>query len=84
MNNVTNPSSTEALKESSLEALGYMCQDIMAPSVEAKANQILTAIVFGMRKDEPSLHVRLAATNAMLNALELTKQNFQNQVHNVF
>uniref|UniRef100_A0A914D9W3 Importin N-terminal domain-containing protein n=1 Tax=Acrobeloides nanus TaxID=290746 RepID=A0A914D9W3_9BILA len=78
MSNVTNPSSTEKLKESSLEALGYMCQDIISPAIEAKANPILTAIVHGMRKEEPSDHVRLAATNAMLNALELTKQNFEN------
>lgn len=30
MQNVTNPTSTEALKEASLEALGYICQDIVS------------------------------------------------------
>jgi len=31
--NVTNPNSTEMLKESSLEAVGYICQDIVCSSV---------------------------------------------------
>jgi len=30
--NVTNPNSTEMLKESSLEAVGYICQDIVCIS----------------------------------------------------
>ena len=33
--NVTNPASTEMMKESSLEAIGYICQDIVSiPSCE--------------------------------------------------
>ena len=28
VNNVTNTSSTETLKEATLEAIGYICQDI--------------------------------------------------------
>ena len=28
--NVTNPASTEMMKESSLEAVGYICQDIVS------------------------------------------------------
>ena len=28
--NVTNPDSTEMMKESSLEAIGYICQDIVS------------------------------------------------------
>ena len=30
--NVTNPTATEILKESSLEAVGYICQDIVSIS----------------------------------------------------
>jgi len=33
-----------------------------------------------MKKDEPSDYVRLAATNALLNSLEFTKANFDNEV----
>ena len=45
-----------------------------------EANNILTAIVFGMKKEEPSDHVRLAATNALLNSLEFTRANFDKDV----
>ena len=44
--------------------------------LEAQSNAILTAIVNGMRKEEPSDHVKLAASNALLNSLEFTRSNF--------
>jgi importin subunit beta-1 len=44
--------------------------------LEGQSNQILTAIVNGMRKEERSDHVRLAACNALLNSLEFTRSNF--------
>ena len=45
-----------------------------------QSNEILTAIVQGMRKEEPSDKVRLAATRALLNSLEFTKTNFEKEV----
>lgn len=81
VNNVTSPSSTEMVKEATLEAIGYICQDIQDHRcLEAKSNEILTAIVHGMKRDEPSAHVRLAATNALLNSLEFTRANFEKDV----
>jgi len=77
--NVTNPASTEMMKESSLEAIGYICQDIEPEILEAQSNVILTAIVNGMKKDEPSDHVKQAATNALLNSLEFTRANFEKE-----
>ena len=74
--NVTNPNSTEMMKESTLEAIGYICQDIEPEILVSQSNNILTAIVHGMRRDEPSNHVKLAATNALCNSLEFTKANF--------
>lgn len=47
--------------------------------MEGQSNQILTAIVNGMRKEEPSDHVRLAACNALLNSLEFTRSNFSKE-----
>ena len=40
-------------------------------------NAILTAVVAGMRKDEPDAGVRLAATTALGNALEFAATNFE-------
>lgn len=55
---------------------GYICQDIDAEVLTEQSNPILTAIIHGMRSTEPSNHVRLAATQALLNSLEFTKANF--------
>lgn len=74
--NVTNPNSTEMMKESTLEAIGYICQEIEPEVLVSHSNSILTAIVHGMRKDEPSNLVKHAATNALHNSLEFTKANF--------
>ncbi|XP_033729110.1 importin subunit beta-1-like isoform X1 [Pecten maximus] len=77
--NVTSPGSTEIMKESALEAIGYICQDIDPDILQTQSNIILTAIVHGMKKEEPSNYVRLAATNALLNSLEFTKANFDKE-----
>ena len=74
---MTNVNSTEMRKEATLEAIGYICQDIDHRCLEEKSNEILTAIVHGMKRDEPSNHVKLAATHAMLNSLEFTRSNFE-------
>lgn len=65
------------MKEATLEAIGYICQDIDPDILVAQSNEILTAIVHGMRRDEPSVHVRFAATTALANSLEFTKANFE-------
>lgn len=77
---VTDQNSSEMLKEASLEAIGYVCQDINPDILAIQSNSILTAIVNGMRKEEPSDHVRLAACNALLNSLEFTRTNFSKDV----
>jgi len=83
--NVTNPHSTEMVKEATLEAIGYICQDIQDHRcLEVMSNEILTAIVHGMKRDEPSPHVRLAATNALLNSLEFTRANFETDTERHF
>jgi len=84
-NNVTNPQSTEMMKEATLEAIGYLCQDIQEPEIlSPQANDILTAIIHGMKRDEQNVQVKLAATTALLNSLEFTKANFENDTERHF
>nr|XP_054750188.1 importin subunit beta-1-like [Lytechinus pictus] len=78
VSNVLNTAQgTDHLKQSSLEAIGYICQDIELKYVGGSSNEILTAIVQGMRQEEMNMYVKLAATNALLNSLEITKANFE-------
>ena len=46
----------------------------------AQSNQILTAVVQGARKEEPSPEVQLAAVTALLNSLEFIRANFEREV----
>lgn len=82
--NVTAAGATDAVKEATLEAIGYICQDIEPDVIASFSNSILTAIVHGMKREEPNEHVRLAATNALLNSLEFTKQNFDRETERHF
>ncbi|GBP12370.1 Importin subunit beta-1 [Eumeta japonica] len=77
--NVVNVQSSEVKKEATLETIGYICQEIDAEVLSEQSNPILTAIIHGMRSTEPSNHVRLAATRALLNSLEFTKANFDKE-----
>ncbi|KAF0685755.1 Aste57867_22363 [Aphanomyces stellatus] len=72
--NVT--SGTDGVKHSSLEALGYLCESLDDDSLEeAESNQILTAIVDGIRKENPD-KIRLSAVIALRNSLEFVSENF--------
>jgi importin subunit beta-1 len=45
----------------------------------SQANSILTAVVQGARKDEPSEAVRLAAIGALYNSLAFIEDNFKRE-----
>ena len=72
--------STEMVKEATLETIGYICQEIESEVLVTQSNQILTAIIHGMKSSNTSNHVRLAATRALFNSLEFTKGNFEIEV----
>nr|CAA05691.2 importin beta [Drosophila melanogaster] len=84
VNKVVSEGSSEMHRESALEAIGYICQDIRFGVMENQSNDVLTAIIHGMRKVEPSNHVRLAATTALHNSLEFTKSNFEKDMERNF
>ena len=45
-----------------------------------RSNEILTAVIHGARKEEPSTEVQLAAINALYNSLEFVRDNFEREV----
>eukprot|EP00232_Nephroselmis_pyriformis_P010626 CAMPEP_0182887156 /NCGR_PEP_ID=MMETSP0034_2-20130328/20649_1 /TAXON_ID=156128 /ORGANISM="Nephroselmis pyriformis, Strain CCMP717" /LENGTH=872 /DNA_ID=CAMNT_0025020509 /DNA_START=157 /DNA_END=2772 /DNA_ORIENTATION=- len=79
--NMSSPDS--GTKQATLESFGYICEEIGAMQEDVleqeQVNNVLTAVVQGIRKEEPDNNVRLAATNALLNALEFSATNFENE-----
>ncbi|XP_047138096.1 importin subunit beta-1 isoform X1 [Hydra vulgaris] len=75
---VTEPNS-DALKEATLEAIGYICQDIDAQFLTSYAPHILKSIVNRMGNEELNTNIRFAATTAFLNSLEFIRGNFEKE-----
>lgn len=71
------------VRQATLETLGYVCEEMASINEEVLApeqiNMVLTAVVAGMRPDEPSDDARLAATTALQNAIEFAEHNFDNE-----
>ncbi|KRZ55763.1 Importin subunit beta-1 [Trichinella nativa] len=82
--NVTAANSSENTKSSSLESLGYICSDLNPTVLRPFADQILTAIIHGMQKNEKSEYVRLVATNALSDSLEFIATNFEREFTTYF
>lgn len=78
--NILNPQSNLPVKLASLEAIGYICQDIDQSCIQSTdSDHILTAIVIHGMDDRQCDEVKLAATTALLNSLEFTETNFRKQ-----
>jgi len=73
----------QGVRQATLEALGYVCEEMGLIKEDVlsadQINMILTAVVSGMRPDEPSSDVRLAATTALNNAIIFAEHNFENE-----
>ncbi|TPX62496.1 hypothetical protein SpCBS45565_g07003 [Spizellomyces sp. 'palustris'] len=76
LDNVTKTDNAK-LKQASLQALGLICEVVDPNVLQQHANHILTAVVSGARKEEPSSEVQKAALSALYNSLEFVKQNFE-------
>ena len=75
-------SGTDAHKQASLTAIGYICEwsDAELRAVLAQhSNAILTAVVQGARKEETNHDVRNAAITALSDSLEFVRSNFENE-----
>ena len=66
------------LKIATLQTIGFICEAIDPDVLATQANAILTAVAQGARKEETNSTVRLAAMQALNNALEFIRQNFEN------
>lgn len=85
LTNMTQRESPAGLKQATLEALGYVCEEISHTDLEqAEVNNVLTAVVQGMNLAENSAEVRVAATKALYNALDFAETNFQNEMERNF
>lgn len=67
------------LRIATLQAVGYVCEVIQPQYLSARSNEILTAVVQGARKEEPSTDVQAAAIHALYNSLEFIRDNFERE-----
>ncbi|KAF8402596.1 hypothetical protein HHK36_010684 [Tetracentron sinense] len=81
LTNMTQQDRPAALKQATLETLGYVCEEISHQDlVQEEVNSVLTAVVQGMSLVEHGPEVRLAATRALYNALDFAQTNFENEM----
>ena len=74
-------SADPGVRASTLKAMGYMCEELPTDTLQQEqVNNVLTAVVQGMRSDEPDNAVRLAAVEALNNAVDFASTNFENEV----
>lgn len=79
--NMTQQDRPPALKQATLETLGYVCEEISHRDlVQDEVNSVLTAVVQGMNAAEQNSAVRLAAVRALYNALDFAQTNFENKM----
>ena len=66
------------LRLASLEALGFTCEELVNQNLQshlsAASNHILTALIYGMRAEEPP-QVRQAGVTALYNAMRICTLN---------
>lgn len=72
------PERDEESKRCSLETIGFICEEIDPTVLESHADQIMTAVITGLRPEEKP-GVRVAAANALLNSLEFARLIFDRQ-----
>ncbi|KAL0952370.1 hypothetical protein HGRIS_006648 [Hohenbuehelia grisea] len=75
---VNHPSDTN-LKIATLQAIGFICESIKPEILSLRSNEILTAVIHGARKEEPSSEVQLAAIHSLFNSLEFVRENFERE-----
>ncbi|KAJ6598685.1 armadillo-type protein [Mycena sp. CBHHK59/15] len=67
------------LRIATLQTIGFICESIKPEILTLRSNEILTAVIHGARKEEPSPDVQLAAIHALYNSLEFVRDNFERE-----
>ncbi|KAJ7253189.1 armadillo-type protein [Mycena rebaudengoi] len=57
------------LRIATLQTFGFICESIKPEILTLRSNEILTVVIHGARKEEPSPEVQLAAIHALFNSL---------------
>jgi len=78
---VVNEGSPPDSKHGALTALGFLCQDLSDNETtdcisDEQANSVLTAVIHGLRAEETSMDIKLAAAEALDNAIEFAHDIF--------
>ena len=83
LGNMSAQPPNHGVRQATLQALGYVCEEMAALKDDVlsseQINMVLTAVVSGMRPEEPSAETRLAAVAALQNAIEFADHNFSNE-----
>ncbi|GLB44148.1 putative importin-beta N-terminal domain [Lyophyllum shimeji] len=74
-----NTAENTNLKIATLQTIGFICETIKPEILSLRSNEILTAVIHGARKEEPSTDVQLAAIHALYNSLEFVRENFERE-----
>lgn len=72
----TAAQSPQNLKRAAIETIGFICEQIEPAVLESRSNEILTAVINGLRTDEPAPSVQAAAATALLHSIEFVRTNF--------
>ncbi|QRV75010.1 importin subunit beta-1 [Ceratobasidium sp. AG-Ba] len=71
--------SNVGLRMNALTTIGQICEVVAPNALSSRSNEILTAVVQGVRREEPSTEVQSAAISALLNSLEFIRDNFERE-----
>ncbi|OWJ99589.1 hypothetical protein Celaphus_00009712 [Cervus elaphus hippelaphus] len=66
VDSVTNSNSIEHMKELTLDAICYICQDIHTEQLQGPSSEILTAIILGKLTEDPNSKANLMTTKPLL------------------
>ncbi|OAY74165.1 Importin subunit beta-1, partial [Ananas comosus] len=81
---MTQQDTTSSLKQATLEALGYVCEEVSPQDLQQdQVNAVLTAVVQGM--NQRSIAPKSpSAVKALYNALDFAQTNFENELERAF